>query len=126
RFKRAMTHKFSLTPYLFLAPALLVIGVFILYPTVAVVLYSLTDYDIVRPPVWVGIRNYQQLLQDPIFWKALTNSFLYLIVTPTLIFLSILLAIAVNRKLPFINVFRALYYIPVISGTIAVGIAWRW
>ncbi len=49
-----------------------------------------------------------------------------MIVTPTLIVLSILLAIVVNRKLPGINIFRALYYVPVVSGTIAVGIAWRW
>lgn len=121
-----MTKKFSVTPYLFLAPALLVIAVFVLYPTAAVVFYSFTEYDIVRPPQWVGLRNFQQLFQDPIFWKALTNSFLYLIVTPTLIVLSIILAIVVNRRLPGINVFRALYYIPVISGSIAVGIAWRW
>lgn len=121
-----MTKKFSLTPYLFLSPALVIIAVFILYPTLAVVYYSFTDYNIVQPPQWVGWENFQQLVQDPIFWKALTNSFLYLIVTPVLIFLSILLAIVVNRPLPGINVFRALYYIPVISGTIAVGIAWRW
>lgn len=121
-----MTKRFSLTPYLFLAPALIIIAVFILYPTFAVIYYSFTDYNIVQPPVWVGLRNYEQLFRDPTFWKAFTNSFLYLIVTPTLIFLSILLAIVVNRPLPGINVFRALYYIPVISGTIAVGIAWRW
>lgn len=121
-----MTRKFSLTPYLFLTPALIIIAVFILYPTVAVVYYSFTDYNIVQPPQWVGLQNFQQLVQDPIFWKALTNSFLYLIVTPILIFLSVLLAIVVNRPLPGINAFRALYYIPVISGTIAVGIAWRW
>lgn len=121
-----MSKRFSLTPYLFLAPALIIITVFILYPTAAVVYYSFTDYNIVQPPEWVGLQNYQQLLRDPIFWKAFTNSFLYLIVTPTLIFLSILLAIVVNRPLPGINVFRALYYVPVISGTIAVGIAWRW
>lgn len=121
-----MTKKFSLTPYLFLAPALLIIGVFILYPTLAVVYYSFTEYNIVQSPEWIGLQNYQQLLRDPIFWKALTNSFLYLIVTPILIVLSVLLAIVVNRPLPGINVFRALYYIPVISGTIAVGIAWKW
>jgi putative chitobiose transport system permease protein len=65
------------------------------------------------------------LVQDPTFWLALQHSFTYLLVTPTLIFLSIVLAIVVNRQLPGINVFRALYYIPVISGSIAVGIAWR-
>lgn len=120
-----MKKKFSLTPYLFLAPALVVIVVFLLYPIGAVVYYSFTDYNIVTPPVWIGLRNYQQLIKDPIFWLALKNSFIYLLVTPTLICLSVLLAIIVNRRLPFINAFRALYFIPVISGTIAVGIAWR-
>jgi putative chitobiose transport system permease protein len=120
-----MTKKFSLTPYLFLTPALLVIAIFLLYPIGAVVYYSFTDYNIVTPPVWVGLRNYQQLMHDSLFWKALSNSFIYLLVTPTLIFLSILLAIVVNRKLPGISAFRTLFFIPVISGSIAVGIAWR-
>lgn len=120
-----MTGKFSLTPYLFLAPALLVIVVFVLYPIGAVVYYSFTDYNIVTPPVFVGLKNYQILLKEPIFWQALGRSFAYLLVTPTLIVLSILLAIVVNRKLPGISAFRALFFIPVISGSIAVGIAWR-
>lgn len=120
-----MTKKLNLTPYLFLTPALLVIAVFVLYPILAVIYYSFTDYNIVTPPVWVGLENYEQLLQDPIFWQALRHSFTYLLVTPTLIVLSILLAIVVNRSLPGINIFRALYYIPVVSGSIAVGIAWR-
>ncbi|MGQ0603839.1 MAG: carbohydrate ABC transporter permease [Anaerolineales bacterium] len=120
-----MTRRLSLTPYLFLAPALLMITVFVLYPIGAVVYYSFTDYNIVTPPVWVGLRNYERLLKDPIFWQALRNSFIYLLVTPALIILSILLAILVNRKLPGINAFRTLFFLPVISGSIAVGIAWR-
>jgi putative chitobiose transport system permease protein len=120
-----MTKKLSLTPYLFLTPALLVIAVFVLYPILAVIYYSFTDYSIVTPPVWVGLRNYQQLLGDQGFRDALVHSFIYLIVTPVLIFLGIALAIVVNRPLPGINAFRALYYIPVISGSIAVGYSWR-
>ena len=120
-----LTKRFSFTPYLFLAPALLVITIFIFYPILAVVYYSFTDYTIITPPVWVGLRNYQELFQDDVFWQALKNSFIYLLVTPILIFLGILLAVIVNRKLPGINAFRALYYIPVISGSIAVGISWR-
>ena len=120
-----MTKKFSFTPYLFLAPALLIIGVFILYPIIAVFYYSFTDFSIVTPPVWIGLKNFQQLAVDPVFWQALEHSFIYLLVTPTLIILSIMLAILVNRRLPGINLFRALYYIPVICGSIAVGYAWR-
>ena len=84
-----MTKRLFLTPYLFLAPALLVIAVFVLYPIGAVVYYSFTDYNIITPPVWVGLKNYQQLVQDPVFWLALQHSFTYLLVTPILIFLSI-------------------------------------
>lgn len=120
-----MAKKISFVPYLFLTPALILIAVFILYPIIAVVYYSFTDYSIVTPPVWVGLRNFQQLWHDDVFWQALKNSFIYLLVTPTLIFLCIILAIIVNRKLPGINAFRALYYIPVISGSVAVGISWR-
>jgi putative chitobiose transport system permease protein len=120
-----MTKKFSLTPYLFLTPALIIIAVFLLYPVIAVVYYSFTDFSIATPPVWIGLKNYQQLVADPIFKQALIHSFIYLLVTPTLIVLCIILAIVVNRKLPGINAFRAMYYIPVISGSIAVGIAWR-
>jgi len=120
-----MTKKFSLTPYLFLSPALLAIAVFVLYPIAAVFFFSFTKYNISTPPVWVGLSNYQQLLKDSVFWLALQHSFTYLLVTPVLIFLSIVLAIIVNRQLPGINAFRAIYYIPVISGSIAVGISWR-
>jgi len=120
-----LSKKFSITPYLFLAPALIVIAVFFIYPIIAVVYYSFTDYNIMTPPVWAGLENYQRLVKDPVFWQALQHSFVYLLVTPVLIILSTLLAIVVNRKLVGINAFRALYFIPVISGSIAVGIAWR-
>jgi putative chitobiose transport system permease protein len=121
-----MTRKFSPTPYLFLAPALIAIAVFVLFPIVAVVYYSFTDYDIVTPPKWVGLQNYTRLVHDPTFWLALRHSLIYLIVTPTLIVLSIALAIVINRNLRGIHLFRALYYVPAVSGSIAIGIAWRW
>jgi putative chitobiose transport system permease protein len=121
-----MSRRLSLTPYAFLAPALALILVFVVYPIGAVVYYSFTDWDIVRPPVWAGLDNYQRLIGDPTFWKALTHSIIYLAVTPTIIVLSIALAIVVNRKLRGIHIFRALYFVPAVSGSIAIGIAWRW
>ena len=120
-----MANRYRWTPYLFLTPALLVIVIFVVFPIGAVVYYSFTDYSIVTPPVWVGLKNYRALMNDSIFWLSLRHSFTYLLVTPILIFLCILLAIAVNRKLPGINLFRALYYLPVICGSVAVGISWR-
>ena len=121
-----MTARFRATPYLFLLPAVALIGVFVVYPIVAVFYYSFTDYDIVRPPVWIGLDNFRKLLGDGTFWLALTHSFVYLLVTPTIIALSVCLAIVVNRKLCGIHIFRALYFVPAVSGSIAIGLAWRW
>jgi putative chitobiose transport system permease protein len=121
-----MQARLSATPYLFLAPALVLIAIFVLYPIGAVLYYSFTDYNIVNPPVWVGLDNYRHLVADPTFWKALTHSIVYLIVTPTIIALSVTLAIVVNRKLRGIHIYRALYYVPAVSGSIAIGICWRW
>jgi putative chitobiose transport system permease protein len=121
-----MTRRITATPYLFLAPALVLIAIFVLYPIGAVLFYSFTDYNIVNPPVWVGLDNYRHLVADPTFWKALTHSIVYLIVTPTIIALSVTLAIVVNRKLRGIHIYRALYYVPAVSGSIAIGICWRW
>jgi putative chitobiose transport system permease protein len=121
-----MTRKRSLTPYLFLVPALALLAVFVFYPIAAVVYYSFTDYDIVRPPVWVGLDNFRRLIEDDTFWLALTHSLVYLIVTPILIVLSILLAIVVNRRLRGIHIYRALYFVPAVSGSIAIGLSWRW
>jgi putative chitobiose transport system permease protein len=121
-----MTARLRATPWLFLAPSLVLIAIFIVYPIGAVLYYSFTDYNIVNPPVWVGLDNYRRLVADSTFWKALTHSIVYLIVTPTIIALSVTLAIVVNRKLRGIHFYRALYYVPAVSGSIAIGICWRW
>jgi len=121
-----MTRRLSLTPYLFLVPALALVATFVLYPIGAVIYYSFTEYDIITTPQWVGLKNYEHLIADPTFWKALTNSVVYLVATPIVIVLSILLALMVNRRLPGISLFRALYFVPAVSGSIAIGISWRW
>ena len=121
-----MTRRLTATPYLFLAPAIVLLAIFVLYPIGAVVYYSFTDFDIVTPPVPVGLENYQKLLGDSTFWLALTHSIVYLLVTPILIFLSVVLAIVVNRRLRGVSVYRALYFVPAVAGSIAIGLSWRW
>jgi putative chitobiose transport system permease protein len=121
-----MSRKLTATPYLFLAPALALLAIFVLYPIAAVVVYSFTDFDIMTPPEFIGLDNYSQLLGDDTFWLALQHSFIYLLVTPILIVLSIALAIMVNRRLRGVSVFRALYFVPAVAGSIAIGLSWRW
>ena len=121
-----MSSKLRAAPYLFLLPAVALIAVFVIYPILAVVYYSFTDYDIITPPVWVGLANFIHVFQDETFWLALTHSVIYLVATPILIGLSITLAIVVNRQLRGIHLYRALYFVPAVSGSIAIGLSWRW
>ena len=121
-----MPRKLTATPYLFLVPALLLLAIFVVYPIGAVVYYSLTDFDIVTPAEFVGFDNYARLLADDTFWLALTHSAIYLLVTPILIALSIGLALLVNRRLRGVSIFRALYFVPAVAGSIAIGLSWRW
>lgn len=121
RGRRERSIRRHLTAYGFLAPAFAFLTVFLFIPLVVAIYLSFTRYDLLTAPEWVGWGNYQALFQDDLFWRGLRNSFLYLIVTPILIALSIALAIVVNRKLRGIFIFRTLYYIPAVTSVVAVG-----
>jgi putative chitobiose transport system permease protein len=117
------------TPYLFLLPALLILGFTVFYPALQAFYLSFTRYefDITQPPIWVGLENFQRLLTDRVFWKTLRNTVIYLIgVVPILVIVPLGLAILVNQALPGIRWFRAAYYTPVVISMVVAGIAWRW
>lgn len=115
------------TPYLFLLPALIFMGIFLFYPIVDVFRLSFTDYNMITEASFLGAQNYKNLLNDPLFWKTLKNSFIYLIgVVPLLVILPIFIAVLVNRELKGIKWFRAAYYIPVVTSMVVVGIMWKW
>jgi putative chitobiose transport system permease protein len=117
------------TPYLFLAPALLVLSLAVFWPAFQAFLLSFTEYgyNLTKAPTWVGWKNFARLWQDPIFWKTLVNTLIYLVgVVPLLVFLPLGLAILVNQKLRGIHWFRLAYYTPVIISIVVAGIAWRW
>lgn len=109
------------TAYLFTLPAMSFLIVFLFIPLFAAVYLSFTNYNLLTAPEWVGTHNYSRLFDDPLFWRGLRNSFIYLICTPILIVLSIALAIVVNRPLRGVSAFRALYYIPAVTSIVAIG-----
>ncbi|KUK83685.1 MAG: Binding-protein-dependent transport systems inner membrane component [Petrotoga mobilis] len=75
---------------------------------------------------WVRLKNYRWLFNYKYFYISLANTLKYLIVVPFIQFTSIGLAVLVNQKIPGIKFFRTLFYIPVITGSVIVSIAWRW
>ncbi len=118
-----------LTPYFFLFPALVMLGLTVFYPALRAFYLSFTqyEYDLTAPPVWIGLQNFQRLWRDPIFWQTFRNTLLYLAcVVPILVTVPLMLAILVNQKLRGIHWFRVAYYVPVVISMVVAGIAWKW
>ena len=120
-------HGHPLVPYFFLLPACSLIGGFVLYPALQALLTSFTSFNMITPAQWVGADNYRRLAADPFFWSALRNSLLYLLVAvPVLVVAPIGLAVLVDRALPGVRLFRALFYLPVVTSLVVSGLIWKW
>ncbi|QEL55615.1 carbohydrate ABC transporter permease [Chromobacterium paludis] len=116
----------SRNAWLFLSPALLLMGVFTFWPLLFGSYVAFTRYDLISPPQWAGLDNFRYLLDDPVFWQAMANSLRYLLVVPLIQLSGIALAVLVNQALPGIKLFRAALYLPVITTVSVVGIMWNW
>jgi len=114
------------TPYLFMAPGLALFALMFLWPVVLTLQMSVSSYDIVSPPEFVGTANFERMLVDDRFHRAVANSFAFLLLyLPLAVVVPLFLALLVNRKLPGIQGFRVAYYLPVITSMVAVAVAWR-
>ena len=119
--------------WVFLAPALLILGVFTFYPIFCGVALAFTEFSLLRhttegqlvPPQFAGFGNFLRLWVDPYFWKALLNSITYLAVVPVIQLASIALAVLVDKPFRGRNFFRTAFYIPVITSVVVIGITWR-
>jgi putative chitobiose transport system permease protein len=117
----------TITPYLFLLPALTILGLTVFYPALQAFYFSLTRYDLISAPEWAGLENFRRLGGDRVFWQTLRNTLLYLVcVVPILVTVPLGLAILVNQRLRGIRWFRVAYYTPVIISMVVAGIAWKW
>ena len=115
------------TPYLFLLPALVLLGITSFLPVIQAFYLSFTNYDFIGTPSLIGWKNYEMLWRDRLFWQVLGNTLIYLLfAVPCLVVIPLFLAILVNQKLKGIQVFRAIYYFPVIVSVVVAGIAWKW
>jgi multiple sugar transport system permease protein len=119
--------------WFFLAPALILIGIFFFLPVAASLLLSVTDFDIygIANPAntrFVGLTNYSKLLHTPDFWNALKNTFYFAFVGgPLTIAVSMGAALLLNSKLVrFKGFFRTLYFTPFVTTLVAVAIVWRY
>ncbi|MEW6701250.1 MAG: sugar ABC transporter permease [Bacteroidota bacterium] len=118
---------------LFLGPSLVVIFVFFFLPVIAAFLMSFTDFDIyalgnLSYLRFVGLKNYSNLLNDPLFWTALKNTFYFVAVGgPLSVAASLGAALLLNSKfIKYKSAFRLVYFLPVVTTLVAVSIVWRY
>ncbi|MCC6802220.1 MAG: sugar ABC transporter permease [Anaerolineae bacterium] len=110
-----------------LAPTLvgLIFGVF--GSVAATIGISFLKWDLLTPPVWAGLDNFTKLLDDNLFHKSLVNTFAFSsLYVPAVIVLSLGVALLLNRKIRGIGLFRVVYFLPVVSSAVAVGLVWTW
>jgi len=119
--------------WLFLLPALALIGVFFVVPVIAGLVLSFTDFDLyaIGDPAnarFVGFDNYQAVLANPLFWKALTNTLYFVVVGgPLSVLVSLAAALLVHSKrAKWPGFFRTVYFTPVVTTLVAVAIVWRY
>ena len=114
--------------WLFLAPALLLLGVFVLYPIAYLCYLSFTAGSFTRAGVhWVGWQNYWRLFLTPDFWQVVGNTIVFTVATvlPSLL-LPLGLAVLLDRAIVLRDLLRVAYFLPSITSLVAVGLGWRW
>ncbi len=116
-----------ITAYLMILPLVLGLGVFYLYPIVKVFIDSFYNVGAFNQRYFVGFANYVQMVQDPVVWKTLNNTVIYvLIIVPGTLTISLILACLLNTGIKGKTFFRTVYFLPAITMGAAVGIIWRW
>ncbi len=111
---------------LFIAAPVVGFCLFTAYPLGYSFYASLHDMNGLGHSSFVGLGNFVQAFNDPYFWQALGNTFFYMIGIPIGLVLSLILALAMNRRMPGRSFFRAIYYVPVVSSLAAIAILWQW
>jgi len=115
-----------LTPYLFVAPALALLAIFVGAAFIRVVYLSFTHFTAFSDaPLWVGFSNYSAALTSNRFWMALLNTAAYLLVTPALVALSLLAALIVHTGLRGSGALRVTLFLPVVTPAIVGALAWQ-
>jgi multiple sugar transport system permease protein len=117
----------NLAGWAFTSPAMLLVAVFGLAPIIWSVVLSFQRNNLLSGGTWIGFKNYERLMQDPLFAHSVRLTVLYTaLFVPISIALALLCAIALNRKLRFIRLYRTAIFLPVVASTVAEAILFNW
>lgn len=113
--------------YLLITPNFLIILFFTVIPVFFSLYMSLTDWNILSTPNFIGLENYQKIFSDKLAQETFFNTFYFTVVSvPINAFLTLLLAVLLNQKIKGITFFRTAFYLPVISASVAVSLMFMW
>jgi multiple sugar transport system permease protein len=113
------------TGVLFSSPWIVGLSVFLIYPLLAALYYSLCDYSVLLPPVFVGFDNYIELFQDKLFWKSLWNTTFFAVGSVALgVVVALTLAILLNSKVKGLAFYRTVFFLPSLMPLVAGSILW--
>ena len=125
RFRPTLVQREAIMFYVLISPWFIGFVVFLAYPMLRSLYLSFTDYDLLTEPVWVGLRNYERIADDPAFWQSLKVTFLYSLGSiPGGTIIALSLAMVLSQKLIGVNVWRTVFFLPSILSSIAVAILW--
>ncbi len=125
---RALVRRETAAGYAFMIPSLIFFLGFVIYPMIQCVITSLFDSTMNRADIFVGLGNYIELFQDKIFLGALKNTIIIVVVSVpvTCIFSLWVSSVIYDLKEPFCSLFRIIFYLPVVTGSVAVTVVWKW
>ena len=117
----------ALVVTMFLAPSLLALLAFSIGPMVGTLWVSVQEWNLIRPAEFIGLDNFRDLWHDDDAWQALRNTIYYLVgYLPLVVVGGLALAVLVNSRLRGVNLFRGLYFLPVVTSWVVVSLLWRW
>ena len=125
--RKVVMHE-TMTGYGFMLPFLVFFVMFVLYPMFMCVYTSFFDATMGRDDVFVGLGNYRSLFQDPVFWIALRNTLVIVLVSvPVTCAFSLWVASVISKmRVSATSAFRCIFYLPVVTGSVAVTMVWKW
>lgn len=127
---RALVRRETTAGYLFMLPSLFFFLVFVIYPMFMCIYTSLFDSNMGKNTVdvFIGLKNYKELFGDEVFLGALRNTIVIVVVSvPTVCAFSLWVATAIYDMKPALtSIFRVIFYLPVVTGSVAVTVVWKW
>ncbi|MGM0123430.1 multiple sugar transport system permease [Enterococcus sp. AZ194] len=113
--------------YLFIGVPILLLIIFAIVPIIMAIFYSMTDYNIIEKPNFIGLQNFKKIFSDEFFFISLKNTFIYTaLYVPLGLIVSLVTAMLLNQRKKTVSLFRTFFYLPVLCSSVATATIWYW